>query len=494
MSLLFSTRSASAPIDAPEAILRGIAPDGGLYTPAAFPRINPSELAGKSFLDISAEILSSYLDGYTSEEIKECVRLAYSDKFDDTAITPIKEAGGLHFLELFHGPTAAFKDIALSILPFLMTKAAGKKGLGKDIVILTATSGDTGSSAMRGFMDVEGTRVLAFYPESGISPIQKAQMTTIGGSNTLACGVTGNFDSTQTMVKRIFNEIPREFCEKNNLVLSSANSINFGRLAPQIVYYYSAYIQLVERGVMKMGEKASFCVPTGNFGDILAGYFAKLSGLPIDKLICASNRNNVLTEFFNTGAYDKNRPFFTTSSPSMDILVSSNLERLLYHALGNSPDSARNLMEKLAETGSYQLPPEALASIKGTFQAGFCNEEQTKRAIKEVFLDTGYLMDPHTAVARHVARSLSDCSSDCSKVPCVVLSTASPFKFPSTVLEALGAAVPASVPAQLQKLQDISHAGCPDSLKAAASKAIRFHDVVAPEHMMAYVMKMEAKR
>ena len=307
---LLSTRGLSAPVDAPEAVLRGIAPDGGLYIPDEIPAIPPQELWGADFCSLAQRILCAYLPGYTEDEIRLCVQRAYYHTFDTDEITPLRAVGNQYVLELFHGPTAAFKDVALSILPQLMGAALKKKGVHEDVMILTATSGDTGSAALTGFCDVPGIRVLVFYPEQGISPIQRAQMTTMRGGNLHVCAIRGNFDDAQAGVKRIFAQMPADFCRAHGFTLSSANSINIGRLAPQIVYYYDAYLKLVRAGRIQMGEPVDFSVPTGNFGDILAGYLARLSGLPVGRLICASNANNVLTEFLRTGRYDRNRPFY----------------------------------------------------------------------------------------------------------------------------------------------------------------------------------------
>ncbi|MBP3652630.1 MAG: threonine synthase [Clostridia bacterium] len=492
MKLFFSTRGDQNPVNAPEAVLRGIAPDGGLYIRNEMPRINVEELQDASFNEIAERILGDYLTGYTREEIAGCVERAYSNKFDVEEIVPLKSVGKMHVLELFHGPTAAFKDVALSVLPQLMSCALEKTGAKDEILILTATSGDTGSAALTGFADVPGIRIIVFYPDKGISPIQRAQMTTMKGENVGVCAISGNFDDAQTGVKRIFAEIPEEFCKANGIALSSANSINIGRLVPQIVYYFSAYVDLVKSGKIKIGEKVNFSVPTGNFGDILAGYFAKLAGLPVGKLICASNANNVLTDFFAHGVYDKNRSFLTTISPSMDILVSSNLERLLYLALDGDAAEVRERMQALKDKGLYSMPEEAMDKIAESFAGGCASDAQAMAAIKALFDETGYLMDPHTAVAWKVAEDYRAATGD--ETPCVVLSTASPYKFPYSVLEALDEAVPADAAEQIALMEKISGTKIPAALAGVLEKDVRFKDVVAPEEMMGYVQGKAEKK
>lgn len=492
MELFFSTRGDQNPVNAPEAVLRGIAPDGGLYIRKEMPQINVEELKDASFCEIAERILGDYLTGYTREEIAECVKRAYQNKFDVEEIVPLKSVGKMYVLELFHGPTAAFKDVALSVLPQLMSCALKKTGEKNEILILTATSGDTGSAALTGFADVDGIRIIVFYPDKGISPIQRAQMTTMQGENVDVCAISGNFDDAQTGVKRIFAEIPEEFCKANGISLSSANSINIGRLVPQIVYYFSAYAQLMRSGRIKAGDLVDFSVPTGNFGDILAGYFAKLAGLPVGKLICASNANCVLTDFFASGVYDKNRSFLTTTSPSMDILVSSNLERLLYLALDQNADRVRERMRALGEKGVYSMPEEVMEKISADFAAGCAADAQAMRAIRTLFEETGYLMDPHTAVAWKVAEDYRAEHGD--ERPCVVLSTASPYKFSHTVLEALGADVPEDAAAQIELMEKISATKIPSALAGVLERNVRFRDVVNPADMMDYVQGKAAKK
>ena len=492
MNLFISTRGDQNAVSAPEAVLRGIAPDGGLYIRKEVPHIPAEELIDADFNAIAQRILGDYMQGYTAEEIRGCVERAYANKFDDANITPVRDVGDQHVLELFHGPTAAFKDVALSVLPQLMSCAMEKTGFSDDILILTATSGDTGSAALTGFCDVPRIRIIVFYPDKGISPIQRAQMTAMQGNNIGVCAISGNFDDAQSGVKRIFAEFPEDFRKANRLSLSSANSINIGRLVPQIVYYYSAYLDLVRRGKIRMGEKLNFSVPTGNFGDILAGYYAKLSGLPVGRLICASNANNVLTDFLNTGVYNKNRDFLTTISPSMDILISSNLERLLYLALEGDADAVRSRMQELAKTGSYTMPESAMARIRETFYGCCADDDTARRAIARVFEQDGYVMDPHTAVAWQAAEDYKSATGDAT--PCVVLSTASPYKFPQSVLAALGREVSSDAQQQTQQLAEISGVQLPSALDGVLSREVRFKDCIAPQDMMNYVLGKAAQK
>lgn len=487
MNGFVSTRGYDKQADAPRAVLEGLAADGGLYILKDIPAVPVQEMAQDDFYAVARKVLAAYLPGYSKEEIDICVQRAYDGKFDDSSIAPLKAVGEDYVLELFHGPTAAFKDVALSVLPQLMRTAMDKTGWREDMLILTATSGDTGSAALTGFCDVPGIRVLVFYPQHGISPIQRAQMTAMRGENVGVCAVEGNFDAAQSGVKRIFAEMPAAFLQENGVTLSSANSINFGRLAPQIVYYYTAYLDLVRAGRITMGDKVDFCVPTGNFGDILAGYFAKLSGLPVGRLICASNANKVLTDFFETGVYDRNRDFLTTISPSMDILISSNLERLLYLALENDAEKVKALMEQLKATGRYEMPKDAMEKIRAVFAAGCASDEEAMQAIRQVFADTGYVMDPHTAVAWKVAQEQK------SDAPMVVLSTASPYKFPESVLTALGKDVPRDAQAQICALEEVSNTHAPQVLRDALTRPVRFKDVIDPADMMAYVQRKAAK-
>ncbi len=433
----FSTRGESCVI-ASQAILRGLAPDGGLYVPAMFPAFTAEQmdsLFNKDYAGRAADVLRAYLEDYTSAEIEQAVRAAYSpERFDDPRITPLKQIDdSTWIMELFHGPTLAFKDIALQLLPHLMKLAAVKNGEKREVSILVATSGDTGKAALEGFRDVEGTSCTVFYPLDGVSDVQKLQMVTTGGNNTHVIAVKGNFDDAQTGVKELFSSetFAQEMNEKGK-VLSSANSINFGRLVPQIVYYFSAYADLVNSHAIMPGDPVNFCVPTGNFGDILAGYYARNMGLPVNRLICASNRNNVLTDFLSTGIYSTHRTFFRTLSPSMDILVSSNLERLLYEAADRDGGLIRVWMNQLKECGSYSVGDQRRDWIQDVFWGDCADNKDTLLEIRKQFHENQYLMDPHTAVGSHVLRQYRIRMKDPTVT--VLLSTASPYKFAADVL------------------------------------------------------------
>ncbi|MBR5236634.1 MAG: threonine synthase [Clostridia bacterium] len=436
-----STRNKSLSVTSAEAIKTGLAPDGGLFVPNEIPQMTQEEigaLASMSYTDRAVKILEQFLTDFTGAELSECAHNAYNKiKFETDEIAPLyKLKDNTYFLELWHGPTCAFKDMALQILPHLLKKSVLKTGETKEVVILVATSGDTGKAALEGFKDVDGTRIIVFYPENGVSSIQKRQMITQEGNNVDVAAVMGNFDDAQSGVKQIFND--KEYAqvlERNNFMLSSANSINWGRLVPQIVYYFSAYCNLCKNDEIKLGEPVNFVVPTGNFGNILAAYYAKEMGLPIHKLICASNENNILTDFIRTGVYDKNRPFKTTSSPSMDILISSNLERFLYQATGCDDVRVATWMKELAETGRYEVPDVTKAKIKEIFYGGFCDDAETLATISAVSKETGYVMDTHTAVAKCVYKQYKEETGDATKT--VIVSTASPFKFTDNVLTAI---------------------------------------------------------
>lgn len=436
----FSTRGGAC-VTASQAILTGMAADGGLYVPAMFPQMSMSrvhELPGQSYVERASSILRTYLEDFTIPEIDAAVRAAYApEKFDDPRIAPVRRLNeNTHVLELFHGPTLAFKDMALQLLPHLVKLSAEKNGEQREISILVATSGDTGKAALEGFKDVPGTSCTVFYPEDGVSDVQKLQMTTTGGDNTNVIAVNGNFDDAQTGVKNLFAS--KDFGDDINArgkVLSSANSINFGRLAPQIVYYFSAYADLVASGDIAEGDPVNFVVPTGNFGNILAAYYARCMGLPVGKLICASNRNNVLTEFFGSGAYDTRRQFFKTTSPSMDILISSNLERMLYEVADRDSSLINVWMQQLKETGTYSVGDQRREWLASIFAAGCADDQQTAEEIKRAFESEGYLMDTHTAVASRVLREYREHTKDMT--PTVIVSTASPYKFAADVLAAL---------------------------------------------------------
>lgn len=436
----FSTRGGAC-VTASQAILYGLASDGGLYVPAMFPPISSRKLAELTAMDYrqrASAILRVYLEDFTLAEIDAAVAAAYATpKFDDEAIAPVKELDENTFvLELFHGPTLAFKDMALQLLPHLTTLAARKNGEEREVSILVATSGDTGKAALEGFKDVPGTSCTVFFPTDGVSDVQKLQMTTTGGDNTHVIAINGNFDDAQTGVKALFSS--EEFkadVDKRGKVLSSANSINFGRLAPQIVYYFSAYADLLEQGKIAIGDPVNFVVPTGNFGNILAAYYARSMGLPVGKLICASNRNNVLSDFFFSGVYDTRRQFFKTTSPSMDILISSNLERLLFEAADRDGELVATWMKQLKESYSYCIGEQRLEWMNAVFAAGYADDQQCAQEIRARFEQDHYLMDTHTAVASHVLREYREKTGDTT--PTVIVSTASPYKFAADVLAAI---------------------------------------------------------
>lgn len=438
MEILYkSTRGNGETVTASQAILQGLAADGGLYVPTAVPVLDVpmGRLAEMDYRQVAYEVMSRFFTDFTEDELKKCIDSAYDAKFDTEEIAPIREADGMYFLELFHGATIAFKDMALSILPHLMTTAARKNHEDKDIVILTATSGDTGKAALAGFADVPGTRIIVFYPKDGVSPIQERQMVTQKGDNTHVVAIRGNFDDAQTGVKNIFNDVAlAERLAGAGYRLSSANSINIGRLIPQIAYYVYGYARLLKKGQLADGETLDVTVPTGNFGNILAAYYAKQMGVPIGRLICASNENKVLYDFFATGTYDRNREFILTSSPSMDILISSNLERLIYRIAGDSEEKNRELMEELSAGGSYTVTDEMRDKISD-FYGGYATEEETAGTIRSVYEKTGYVLDTHTAVAVCVCKKYRDAFKNSAKN--MVVSTASPFKFTRSVLTAI---------------------------------------------------------
>ena len=439
MEVLYkSTRGTGEAVTASQAILQGLALDGGLYVPTRIPPLPLplGKLAELDYSELAYQIMSRFLTDYTEEELRDCINRAYDEKFDTPKIAPLVETrGDVHYLELFHGKTIAFKDMALSILPYLMTTAARKNHVENEIVILTATSGDTGKAALAGFADVPGTRIIVFYPKYGVSAIQEKQMVTQKGDNTAVIGITGNFDDAQTAVKKMFNDAEmKEELSKKGFQFSSANSINVGRLVPQIVYYIYAYATLLREGKLKSGDLINITVPTGNFGNILAAYYAKKMGLPVDRLICASNENKVLYDFFSTGKYDRKREFVVTSSPSMDILISSNLERLIYRIAGDDAAKCRELMAALSSGGEYTISEEMKAGLE-EFYGNFCSEEETAQTIREVFLENHYVIDPHTAVAAGVLKKYREETGDMRST--VIASTASPFKFNRSVVKAL---------------------------------------------------------
>jgi len=495
----YSTRGGAC-VTASQAILWGLAKDGGLYVPSMFPQLPKEQIfsfCDLSYHKIAEQVLASFLEDYSKEEISKAVQAAYStDNFDDPGIVPLHQLGDrLHVMELFHGPTIAFKDIALQLLPRLIRLAAGKNEEQREISIMVATSGDTGKAALEGFKDVEGTSCTVFYPHNGVSDMQRLQMVTTGGKNTHVIGVKGNFDDAQTGVKKLFSSAPfREKMDALGKMPSSANSINFGRLVPQVVYYFHTYAQLVCHGKLRMGQPLNFVVPTGNFGDILAGYYAKRMGLPVGKLICASNRNNVLSDFFTDGTYYTHRTFFKTMSPSMDILISSNLERLLYESANRDAKVVNAWMDSLASSGSFSIGAQRLAELQQTFAAGFADDVMTAAEIKRVYEQTGYLMDPHTAVASHVEREYHRQTGDFAQT--VILATANPYKFSGDVLAALQgekAAQGLNAFACAEKLQAVTGVPIPKQIAALQSLPVR-HKAVCKIDAMESAMLKEFKK
>ena len=489
-----STRSDRIRANAAEAILDGLAPDGGLYSMPDFAGIDldwKAVLAMDTF-GMATEILSALLPSFSKPEMADLVQKAYAGKFETDALTPTVPVGDDTILELFRGPTSAFKDVALSMLPQLMTAARQKCGVSDEILILTATSGDTGKAAMEGFCDVPGTRIIVFYPYGGVSAVQQAQMATQAGRNVCVCAVRGNFDDAQTGVKNIFASVSEKgLLSGRGVRLSSANSINIGRLAPQVVYYFRAYADLVQAGRIAIGDPVDFVVPTGNFGDILAGYFAKRLGLPVGRLVCASNANNILTDFLHTGRYDRNRPFYKTVSPSMDILVSSNPERLLFLLSGDAA-LVKDLMERLRADGAYEVPADLKAKLDAIFWAGCCDDAGTKAAIGQVFRTYGYLCDTHTAVAWSVAQQYK--AAEPSHAPVVILSTASPYKFPAAVLEAIGETEAGDEFAVMDRVHAITGIPVPKNLANLKERPVRHRDVIDRSEMLNYVLEKATKK
>jgi len=451
--------------------------------PEQFPAFPVEKLITMSGIDISVEVLSLLLDDFSKEELSALVHAAYDNSFENSEIAPLKSVGDHYVMELWHGPTCAFKDVALQLLPHLLTTAAKKCGVQDEICILTATSGDTGSAALAGFSEVEGTRIIVFYPDGGVSPMQKRQMVTCPGKNTSVCAIKGNFDDAQSGVKRVFAEQTPPV----GMRFSSANSINIGRLAPQIAYYFTAYRDLVKMGRVCLGDPVNFVVPTGNFGDILAGYFAKKMGLPVGTLVSASNENRVLADFFESGVYDRRREFYLTSSPSMDILISSNLERLISMVCGE--EKTERYMKELRENGVYQIEKDDLDRIRTEFSAAWVNGKETAETIRTLFEMTGYLADPHTAVGVCAMKKWLAESEKDGETPTVVLSTASPYKFTRHVLTALGEQATEDEFADVKHLEAISHVPIPASLSGLEKATVHHKDVVAIDEMADYVMK-----
>lgn len=488
-----STRNSQLRLEASQVIAQGISEEGGLFVPESFPDLS-RELPALAKLDYPAlakAIFSKFLTDFTEAEIEACVSRAYTpEKFGGPCpvkLVPLSDGGEEKLmLELWHGPTCAFKDMALQILPHFLTTALQKAGGGKEAVILTATSGDTGKAALEGFKDVPGTRILVFYPRDGVSPMQKRQMNTQEGENVCVCAIHGNFDDAQTGVKKIFTDpaLKAELAQHNKM-FSSANSINWGRLLPQIVYYFSAYLDLVNAKKIKMGDAINVVVPTGNFGNILASYYAKRMGLPVHKFICASNSNNVLTDFIRTGTYDKKRVFYTTISPSMDILVSSNLERLLYHLCGEDTEKLTGWMNALQSGGAYTVDAATADAVRALFYGGCCDDKETVEVIRNTFEKDGYLCDTHTAVAVGVYEQYLKETGD--NTPAVIASTASPYKFPDSVLDAFDCEKPADPFAEAELLAKLSNTKIPAPITALRTKPVRFENTCAAADMADFV-------
>ena len=479
-----STRDDSVRVKASQAVLQGLSAEGGLFVPEEIPALDRGleELAGMTYQEIAFEVMKLFLTDFTREELLHCIEKAYDSKFDTPEIVPVREADGVSYLELFHGPTIAFKDMALSILPHLMTTAAGKNQVQDEIVILTATSGDTGKAALAGFAKVPGTRIVVFYPKDGVSPIQEKQMVTQKGKNTFVVGIRGNFGDAQSGVKEIFGDaVLKAEMKAAGFRFSSANSINIGRLVPQIVYYVYACARLYKKGALKEGGTVNAVVPTGNFGNILAAYYAKRMGLPLGRLICASNENRVLYDFFRTGCYDRNREFILTSSPSMDILISSNLERLIYEIGGRDSGKAAALMKRLSEEGSYEITPDMQEKL-GDFYGNYASEEETAAAIRRIYEKTGYVLDPHTAVAEGVYEKYRAETGD-EKVT-VIASTASPFKFTGSVMKGLGQECGAADDFELaDRLSGLSGTEIPGAVREIRNAEVLHHRVVEVKDM-----------
>lgn len=489
-----STRNSSVKVSSAEAITQGISSEGGLFVPEEIPSLTFDEIKAvgdMKYADRAAYVFSKYLTDFTDAEIHYCTDNAYSSKnFETDSIAEIAHLfDGTYMLELWHGPTCAFKDMALQILPYFLTTSAKKINLDKKIVILVATSGDTGKAALEGFKDVEGTSILVFYPEDGVSPMQKRQMKTQEGENVGVCAIKGNFDDCQNGVKAIFtNSDVKSALDSKGMMFSSANSINWGRLVPQIVYYISSYAELVKDGEITLGDKINIVVPTGNFGNILAAYYAKKMGIPVNKLICASNINNVLTDFINTGVYDRNRQFYATVSPSMDILISSNLERLLYIMTGKNDALINEWFSSLAADGRYEVNDDVKAQLAEEFWGGFCDDEQTKATIHNIYEKYSYTCDTHTAVAVKVYNDYRTATGDETKT--IIASTASPYKFSAAVLEALeGKVSDIDEYAKVDRIAELSDIPVPSALADLKSKPERFNEVIDKSEQQAYVLK-----
>ena len=491
MELMYSsTRNSDKKITASQAILKGLADDGGLFVPESIPSLDVSleELAKMSYQETAYAVMKQFFTDFTEEELKNCINNAYDSKFDTTEIAPLVSSDGAYYLELFHGSTIAFKDMALSILPHLLITAARKNNVKNDIVILTATSGDTGKAALAGFADVEGTKIIVFYPKNGVSPIQEKQMVTQKGKNTFVVGINGNFDQAQTGVKQMFGDkaLASEM-DAAGYQFSSANSINIGRLVPQVVYYVYAYAKMYANGAIAKDEKINVVVPTGNFGNILAAFYAKNMGLPIGKLICASNENKVLYDFFSTGTYDKNRDFILTSSPSMDILISSNLERLIYNIAGNDAEKNAQLMSMLQTSGKYDITDDMKAKL-ADFYGNYTSEQETAAVIKDLYDKTGYIIDTHTAVAAGVYGKYKADTKD-TETKTVIASTASPFKFTRSVMNAIDSKYDAMGDFELvDELSKLGNVKVPQAIEEIRTAEV-LHDTVCEVDEMPSVVK-----
>ncbi|MCT2898181.1 threonine synthase [Lentilactobacillus buchneri] len=478
-----STRNGSVQISAKQAIKKGFADDKGLFVYPDLEKlqVNFEKLLKLNYQDIARAVLTILLPDFSADEIDESVRAAYQSSFDTQKITPVIPVDDFHILELFHGPTSAFKDVGLQLLPQLMKHVL--VGNNK-VMILTATSGDTGKAALEGFKGLDNMGIIVFYPDGGVSKIQKLQMITTGGNNTKVAAIEGNFDDAQTNVKRIFNDQALKESLGDDVSLSSANSINIGRLIPQVVYYFDSYKQLVNDSSIEVGQKVNFTVPTGNFGDVLAGYYAKMLGLPVNKFVVACNENNVLANFFNHGVYDRNRPFFQTVAPSMDIQISSNFERLLYYKSGQDTEYVKQLMDDLEDSGKYEVSKEVLANIQQDFYCGYSTDEDIERSIAEVYEQNGYLMDPHTAAGYKVMRNYQKLDPE---TPMILLSTASPYKFVNAVANAVLPETSADVQQVMRDLHDATNAPIPDNLRKVWDLPVRHESVIQKDQMTDYV-------
>ena len=486
-----STRGTAPEMNVCQAIIKGIAADKGLYVPSVFPQLDADweKLSKLDYKELAQVVLAPYLPEFSAEELKECIDGAYDGKYSAEEIVPVKKAGGAWFLELYHGPTAAFKDMALQLMPRLLTASVRKEGEEKTVVILVSTSGDTGMAALKGFENVPGTQIVVFFPDGAVSPVQEQQMRTASGNNAHVFSILGNFDDAQTTQKQILSdtELAEEMAEKG-FTFSAANSMNIGRLIPQIVYYVWGYVQLVAKGEIKAGDPVNICVPSGNFGNILSAYYAMRMGVPVAKLICASNKNKVLTDFMNTGIYDVNREFYVTNSPSMDILVSSNLERLLYHLAGEDAAEVRSLMEQLSEKGRYEVGEPVREALGKLFRAGFADEPEIIAAIGEIYKTDGYLMDTHTAVGYKVWKDYAEASGD--DTPTLIASTASPYKFARDVAESIGIGQCADPFDTIEKLNKVTGFPIPEGLKNLRARRILHTESIRREDMKGKVKQL----